>query len=247
MGKRQQSEAPSKRQARKEELKKKERRQRTIMLSAIGLGVLALLALIFIPSMLKSSNPAGEFVKVTPGVYKNADGTYLGDSSSKVKVDVFSDFQCSACKVYEAEVEPEVISQIVDQSLATYEYHQFPFLDDSSTDKSSDRAALASECASEQGRFWDYKKILFVNQTGIAGQFSDVRLQAFADSLELDMEQFNACLETAKYQSKIEADLALGSEKGVDGTPSVFVNGVNVSPGQIPTFAQILQLVQQGQ
>lgn len=247
MGRRQQGETSSKRQTRKEELRKKQLRQRTITLSALGIGALLLLAVIIIPSVQKSVNPAGDFVKITPVAYENSDGTRMGDPNSKVKIDVFEDFQCDACKTYVDDVQESVFERIIKPGLAYYEFHQYPFLDDSSTVKGSDRSALAAECAAEQDLFWDYSHILFANQTGISGQFSDVRLTAYAKSVGMEMNQFEACLTTAKYQSKVDADLKLGSEMGVGGTPSVFVNGQEVSPGQVPSFDQIYQLVLKAQ
>lgn len=240
-----QPESASKRQLRKEELRQKERQQKTITVGAIAVVAILLMALIIVPSVQRSANPAGDFVKVTPGNYPNPDGTFMGNPDAKVKILLFEDFQCSACKNYAKEIEPLVISQIIAPGLAYYQFHHFPFLDDRSADKNSDRAALASECAAEQNRFWDYKQILFANQTGLPGQFSDIRLEAFADSLKLDMNAFKSCVKTAKYQSKIDADLQLVSERGVTGTPSVFVNGIEASPGQVPTYERIMELVQQ--
>lgn len=240
-----QPESTSKRQLRKDELRKKERQQRIITVGAIAAVAILLMALIIVPSVQRSANPAGDFVKITPGTFPNPNGTSLGDPNAKVKIQLFEDFQCSACKNYAAEIEPRVISEIVAPGLAYYEFYNFPFLDDRSVDKGSDRAALASECAAEQNLFWDYKHILFANQTGIQGQFNDIRLEAFAKSLGLDMNAYKSCVQTAKYQTQVDADLKYGNELGVTGTPTVFVNGIDASPGQVPSFERIMELVQQ--
>jgi protein-disulfide isomerase len=240
-----QGEALSKRQSRKEEIRRKERQQRIITLGALGVAVIVILGLIIVPSIQSAMNPGGDFERITPGSYPTANRTALGDPNAKVKIDLFEDFQCHACKTYANEIEPDVISQIVDSGSVYYVFHQYPFLDDQSADKGSDRAALASECAADQNRFWDYKKILFSNQTGITGQFSEERLLAFAKSLGLDMATFEPCLKTAQHQDKVDAGIKLGDELGVKGTPSMFVNGIEVSPGQVPTLAQISLAVQQ--
>lgn len=245
MGKKQQGEALSKRQTRKEELRIKQQKQRMITLSVVGIGALLLLAVIIVPSILNSNSPGGDIIKVTPLAYENKDGTHIGDPNAKVKIVIFSDFLCSSCKRYEAEVEPQVMEEIVNAGLAYYEFRQYPFLDDDDTIKGSDLAALASECASEQNLFWEYKQLAYANQTGIAGQYSVDRLKAFAKIVDLDTKAFNTCLDTAKYQSKIDEDRKLGDELGVTGTPSMFINGVEVSPGMMPTFDKISALVQQ--
>ena len=104
-------------------------------------------------------------------------------------------------------------------------------------------AALASECAAEQNRFWDYKNILYTNLNHVEGEFSDKRLAAFADSLGLNMDQFETCYGERRYSEKINQDIALGVQMGVTGTPTVYVNGEDVSPGRVPTFDQINALV----
>jgi protein-disulfide isomerase len=241
-----QSEPTSKRQMRKEEVRRKERQQRMITVGALAVAAIALLALIIVPSIQKAANPGGAFVKVTPVNYPDANGTNLGDPNAKVKIQVFEDFQCSACKAYTRDVEPDVISKIVETGMAYYEFYQYPFLDQG-TYQDSHRAALAAECAAAQNRFWDYKRILFANSTEVAGEFPDARLTAFAQSLKLNMSDFETCLNTAKFQSKVDADIKLGNDMGVTGTPSLFVDGKEVSPGKVPTYDQIYQAVQQAQ
>jgi protein-disulfide isomerase len=215
------------------------------MIGGIVVVALLLVGLIALPAIQDSSTPVGEFNRITPVDYPNENGTTLGDPNAKVTIDLFEDFQCHACQSYTESIEPQVISQLVATGKAKYVFHQYPFLDDGYADKSSDNAANASECAAEQNRFWDYKAILYANRNGVVGEFNDQRLTAFAESLGLDMNQFNTCYSERRYQDQIDADLQLGKEMDVQGTPSVFVNGENVSPGRVPTFEQISALVDQ--
>jgi protein-disulfide isomerase len=234
----------SKRQARREEIRRKERQQRLTIIGVIAAVALAVVLLIVIPAIRSANAPVGEFVKITPEAYTQADGANMGDPNAKAKIEVFEDFTCSACKVYTTTVEPQVIKDIINTGKAYYVFHQFPFLDDNSSDKNSDRAASAALCAADQNRFWDFKALLFANQTSEAVEFSDKRLTAFADSLGLDMNKFEACYKANTFQSQINESIALGKNKGVTGTPTVFVNGVDVAPGKVPSYDQILQAVQ---
>jgi protein-disulfide isomerase len=234
----------SKRQARRDEIRRKERNQRLVLIGVIAAVGLAIVAFIVVPAIRSSSAPVGEFVKITPGAYNSAAGTTMGDPGAKAKIEIFEDYTCSACKVYSDSVEPQVIKEIVDTGQAYYVFHQFPFLDDRSSDKNSDRSANAALCAADQNRFWEYKSMLFANQNGVVGEFSDKRLIAFAESLGLDMQQFEACYNEGRFQSQINEDIALGQNKGITGTPTIFINGVDVSPGKVPTFEQIQQAVQ---
>ena len=126
-----------------------------------------------------------------------------------------------------------------------YTFRHFPFLDDNAASRESDQAANASMCAAEQGRFWDYHDILFANwNSENAGAFSDRRLVAYAETINLDMDSFNSCFEANKYKAQIDEDLAAGNRAGVTGTPSLFVNGQQLTPGFIPSFEDISQAVE---
>jgi protein-disulfide isomerase len=228
----------SKRQSRKEELRKKEQQQKRIVIGAIVLIAIAFAAILFF-----SLKKGDTFQKIAIKNYQNANGTAIGDPNAKVKIDVFEDFQCIHCKDFTENVEPLVISQLVDTGRVYYVFHQNPFLDDPNGDQASHRAALASECAAEQNNFWNYKSEVFANYTGKPGEYSEVSLEAFANYLKLNMTQFKQCLTSAKYQAKLDEGLNLGVKMGVKGTPSIFVNGVSVLPG----FDEILQAVKKAE
>ena len=86
--------------------------------------------------------------------------------------------------------------------------------------------------------------MLFANYTGESQMFSDKRLVAFAESLELDIDSFNQCFNAFLHRDEVDADLAKGRESGVSGTPSVFVNGRILTPGYVPSFDEISQAVE---
>jgi len=239
------SENISKRQSRKEELRKKERQQRIFVIGAIALIAIVFVVMYITSTQNAANNVAGGAIqKITLKVYKNAQGTTMGDPNAKIKLDVFEDFQCVHCKDYTEGVEPQVIAQLVDTGRVYYVFHQHPFLDTPS-DPVSHRAAMASECAAEQNEFWNYKSILFANYTGLDGQFSDARLEAFAKFIKLNLDQFKTCMAESRYQAKLDEGLNLGVTMGVKGTPSVFVNGVSVLPG-IDEILQAVQKAEQG-
>ena len=240
MSKKQSKKPQSKRQRMREERRQKEQRQRLITIGAIVAVALLLVGLIAIPAIQEANEPVAEFIQITPEAYPLAEGTSMGDPDLPVVIQVFEDFKCSACQSYTSYVEPQVIKEIVEVDMAYYVFRQHPFL----TRDDSPRAANASECAAEQGEFWNYKNLVFANFDGVVGEFSDKRLGAFAESLNLDMDQFNACYGSNLYQDKIDEDLALGAENGINATPTVLVNGVNVAPGKVPTFEQIKALVE---
>ncbi len=107
-----------------------------------------------------------------------------------------------------------------------FEYHHFIVVDGNAGDQESRRAAEASECAKEQGKFWQYHDYLFSHQNGEGkGAFSDDNLKAFAVALQLDATKFNTCLDTQATAKAVQQDEALARSVGANQTPTVLVNG----------------------
>lgn len=244
MANKQTQETKSKRQQLKEQRARKARQQRLLVVGGIAVVVALFVGLLVIPTILRNNAPVGEFTRITPRSFQNVNGVSIGDPNAPVKVEVFEDFKCSACQGYHESIEPLVISNLVETGKVFYTFRNFPFLDDGLAVKDSDNAANAAMCAADQNRFWDYKQILFSNLNFVSGEFSINRLQAFADSLGLDTEQFNQCLDDNTFKPEIDSDLALGNQMGVNGTPSLFVNGVIVKPGFVPSLEEITAAVE---
>ena len=231
----------SKREEIKAQRTKKKRQKRITTVLWVGGVIIFLLVLFASPTIINSLKPAGSFVAITPTVRPMEDGKAFGDPNAKVKIEVYEDFQCPACKSFTDVVETQLMqSTYISSGQVYYEFIQHPFLDGNSITKESQQSANASMCALAQGKFWDYHDILFANQNGEnIGAFTDKRLQAFAESIGLDMTAFNKCFKANTYSSEIEAEYQQGVAAGVTSTPTVFLNGVDVSPGLIPTYEQL--------
>lgn len=140
-------------------------------------------------------------------------------AQAKVVVVEYSDFECPFC----ARHHPTLVDLMDDYTNGevAWVYRHFPL----SFHSEAEPAALASECAAEQGKFWEYADALFENQT----RLSESYYKSLAAQLGLKTSQFNDCLESAKYQDKVDADMASGRAAGVSGTPATFINGVMVT------------------
>jgi len=233
-------ETKSKRQMIKEQRLKRQRQQRLVTILVIAGIALVIAGFLIVPSLQRSLAPVGEVIQITPASRPQEDGLSLGDPAAPVLVEVWSDFQCPACRNYSEGVEPLVVSSYVADGRVRYVYRHYPFLDDGSLSKESDQAAHASMCAADQNRFWDYHDILFANWNGEnIGAFRDKRLVAFAETLDLDMDKFTACFDQNVHEDEINQDVADGTRLGVTGTPSVFVNGKILTPGRVPSYDDI--------
>lgn len=233
----------SKRQALRQQRVQAAKRQRIIVIGSIVLIAGVFLALLLVPQIQKANEPVGDFVQITPDAYTGEQGTSIGDPNAPVKIQIFEDFKCSACQAFTQNIEPAVIDTFVKSGQAYYTFHNYPFMDDDSVVKDSDNAANAALCAGEQNRFYDFKKLLYANLNYVVGEFSEKRMIAFAESLDLDMKTFESCFEERKFSEQIKLDMDLVEQLRISGTPSVFVNGVQVAPGFVPTFEQISEAV----
>lgn len=138
-----------------------------------------------------------------------------GNPDAKVTMVEFSDFQCPFCK----RVLP-VIEKILEEYDIAFYYRHFPL----NIHENSFNAALASACANEQGKFWDYHDILFKNQNALNVE----NLKTYAQEIGLDEIQFNNCLDSEKFKQEIKKNIIDGKALGIDGTPTFFINGKKV-------------------
>lgn len=236
----------SKREEVKAQRLRRKRQQRMNTLIIIGGIVLVLVSLVVSPSIVNALRPVGVVNPITKLERPLVDGRAMGDPLAPVVVEVFEDFQCPRCKDYSDTVEKSLIeSDYITSGQVYYIFRHYPFLDRNSAGQESHKAANASMCAAEQGAFWDYHDMLFVNWNGEnQGAFVDKRLVAFAENLGLDIEQFNACFKDNKFENEIDSDYDLGLSFGVVGTPTVFVNGNAVTPGFVPSYDDLVQAIE---
>ena len=157
-----------------------------------------------------------------PSTSIEADPQVLGDVNAPIKIEEFSDPQCPGC----ASVSPQV-EEIVKNNpeLAYLEYYHFPLV---SIHPYAFPAAEAAECAGDQGMFWEYLAEVFKTQSSL----SDDHFAVLADSLELDRVAFDECVDTRKYKEKVQAHMSEALNRGVNSTPTLYVNGESVDwPG----------------
>lgn len=140
-----------------------------------------------------------------------------GDKNAKVVLLEWSDFQCPFCSRYE-ETNKRLRAEYGDK--IRFVYRHFPL---DSIHPQARIAAEASECAAEQGKFWEYHDQLFPNQASLAA--GATYLKQLAGQLKLDQKKFDSCLDGGKYRAKVDAQYQAGIAAGVQGTPGSFLNG----------------------
>jgi protein-disulfide isomerase len=141
----------------------------------------------------------------------------LGSANAPVWIVEFSDFQCGYCRKFWQDTLPKLKSAYIDKGIVRFTYRHFAVLG-----KPSEQAALATECAAEQNRFWPYHDKLFESQGKVL--FTDSLFKRIAEEIGLDATQFGLCLSGGKYKEKIDREGATASYLGGRGTPLFFVN-----------------------
>jgi protein-disulfide isomerase len=221
----------SKRQEIRQRRQRERTRNRILVIILVAAGAL-LIAFAFIrPLILQTQATASStqvpVIAITPqAITAQVNGVHLGDPNAPVKVDVYEDFRCSACRAYTLNYEPQVIQTYVDTGKAYYTFHSFIVIDGGDGSDASYRAANAAMCAAEQGHFWDYHDILYTNQvTEDASLFTDERLVTMAQNLNLDMTAFNQCYQAKRDAPDIQNDISQAISLKLTFTPSILVNG----------------------
>lgn len=151
------------------------------------------------------------------------DSPFMGSSNAPVTMIEFSDFQCPFCGRFFSQALPDIEKNYIDSGKVRLVYKHFPL---ENLHSNAMAAAIAAECANEQGKFWEYHNTLFENQTSWA-QLSAIdtakAFKQYASELGLDANSFNSCLDSGKYTDKVNKDQKDGSQYGVNGTPTFFI------------------------
>lgn len=175
-----------------------------------------------------------------PKVVARAANTQGADDAPVMIVE-YSDFNCGYCKKFHDETFQRVVDNYVKTGKARLSYKHFPFLTASSPWK-----AEASECAAEQGRFWEYHEMLFDGVIPRDGDEAAVRQQLTdaAGAMQLDKTVFQACMEDSDIAQRVSADANEGQQLGVTGTPSFLINGKPLVGAQpYEAFVQAIEAV----
>jgi protein-disulfide isomerase len=134
----------------------------------------------------------------------------------------------------------EIDQTYIDEGTVRFGYQHFVFLGEQSI-----WAAEASECAADQGAFWEYHDRL-VERVAIEQQrdFTRENLKAFAAELGLDTEAFNSCMDTGKYAELVQNETDAAQQLGVRSTPTFLINGIPVTGAQpFDVFQRAIELV----
>jgi len=141
----------------------------------------------------------------------------LGSESAPITIVEFGDYQCEACYAWFHNTRDTLIDNYIETGKAKLIFVDLPFLG-----RDSPKAAHASYCADDQGKYWEYHTILYTFQDGPpdSGWADRDRLNSFAFSLDMNMDEFNECMDSSKYKQRVKANYDDAVKNGATQTPT---------------------------
>lgn len=151
-----------------------------------------------------------------------AQGVTLGDPDAPIKIIEFADYQCPGCGSFARSVKPRIDLAYVQPGTASFVFYDFPLV---RIHPNAFLAARAARCAGDQERYWEYHDALFTNQVSWSAASSPVGLFVdYAGEVVADPEAFEACLKSDRHADVVSANMRLGEELGVQGTPTIMIS-----------------------
>ncbi len=156
----------------------------------------------------------------------------LGDPKAPVTIIGYGDYQCPACGKFFSETEPLIRHEYINTGKVRIVYRNFAFLGPESV-----AAAEASECAKDQKKFWEFYDEIYKKEVPDGsrnnGNLNRDLFLTIATDIGLNAETFTSCIDSKKYASVVQKEIAGGEDAGVNSTPTFFINGQKVR-GALP-------------
>ncbi len=160
----------------------------------------------------------------------------LDGADPKVTVFEYSDLNCAACGFFARTQLDDLIADYVDTGKIQFVFRHLP---NTTTHPHAESAAIASECADEQGLFWEFKALVF-EDVGDGVESTDERLRELADQLGMDLETYDACLSDATKKRLVDDHRTSGQALGIATTPTFFINGERAAGVQLEGLGPII-------
>ena len=197
----------------------------------IGAIVIAVFVMIyFVSSKTDVGNPGG-----APKAISAEDWVLGNPVTAKAVLIEYADFQCPSCGLYYPIVK-DVKKELGDKLAFVYRY--FPL---SMIHKNAMSSSFAAEAAGKQGKFWEMHDIIFEKQKDWSEESNAKDIfSGYAKSLGLDVNKFKTDFDSPEIKAKVEASFKEGSDIGINGTPTFFLNGKKMEPTGFEEFKALV-------
>jgi protein-disulfide isomerase len=218
-------------QALMREQKRREHNRNLMVVGAIVVAVLLIVGVLFYVQTQRDKT--GQAATDVPGNLTGAYSVTIGDASAPTTLKIYEDFQCPICQVFESQT-GAAVADAVAAGKVKVDYNIVSFLDPRSTNAYSSRAMNAAAVVLDTAgpdAFWKFHDLLFKNQPAEGGPGpSDDELIAYAVQAGADEQAITQPIKDKVYDQWVLNATDQMSKDGVNGTPTVFINGQKQDP-----------------
>lgn len=191
----------------------------------------------------KSPNELGTIAEsATPGPERPLPVPVAGDPEADVTVAVFEDYACPHCGDYSLDVFPQLASEYLEPGTVRYEFHDFPIPVNETVSWEAANAARAVQAAAGSQAYFEYSEALFANQSSLGPE----TYATLADDVGVDGPTVREAATGRKYDPTVSGDKQRGVDRGVTGTPTVFVDGTAVSEPSYDAISDAIESARNG-
>lgn len=221
-------------QVEREKQKARDKRRRTLVVSAAVVGVLGLAAVVGLIAANTgkggSSAKGGPLVAPSGATGKDALAIQTGKAEAPSTLTVWEDFRCPACKAFETNYR-DTIHELEAKGLLKVEYHLVTLIDGNMGGTGSLKSANAAACAQDSGKFAPYHDLLFDNQPEETNDAfgNNAKLLELAGKVDgLDTAAFRTCVEDGTHDSWVNKSQEAFRTGKFRGTPTVLLDGKDI-------------------
>lgn len=162
--------------------------------------------------------------------FEVGDNPIEGSDSAKLIMVQFSDYSCGHCAMYTKETYPEILKNYIDTGKLRYVVIDYPLPEN----LPAVRASEAAHCASEQDKYWKMHEEIYLEQESL------IDINSMASFINLDIDKFNACMESGKYESVVNENISLGTKLKIPSVPNFIIAKIDpVNPKKVKGIAYI--------
>ena len=173
-----------------------------------------------------------------------AQGVTLGSDGAPITVVEFGDYQCPGCGAFAMTVKPQIDLRLVQSGRVNFVFYDFPL---TTIHPHAFLAARSARCAGDQDKFWEFHSEIFRNQSSWSTSASPIgAFVVYAETVGADPDAFESCVRSDSHADVVTANMRLGYELGITGTPSVMISQGGGMARRLPSndFQTILDVVE---
>jgi len=188
--------------------------------------VLGVTLIMLVPTLLSNQTNSDAKIPASVSADRGYGIVFNGELTGVPVIDVYEDFQCPVCAQFEA-AQGDYLEALIAEKKATVVYHTLSFLGPESI-----AAANAAACSADEGKFLSYHKALMLGQPKEnSGAWTNASLAAVGQSVGITAQKFTNCVTDGEYADWVQNVAVEGAKANVNSTPTVFINGKELTRG----------------